>query len=114
MSVLPLALLTQIALSSPAASSFSPSAVIERVAATAQAESKLQTTALHDNTSGLTYQPATDAEAVALATGLHAQGHSLDAGIMQVNDGNWARLRGHFESHQQRAIRWSMMTLEAA
>jgi type IV secretion system protein VirB1 len=65
---------------------------LDRVTATAHVESGLQTTALHDNTSGQSYQPASETEAVALATALHLQGHSLDAGIMQVNDSNWARL----------------------
>lgn len=92
MSALSLALLTQFALSCPAASSFPPGRLLDRVAATAHAESGLQTTVIHDNTIGRSYQPASEAEAVALATALHAQGHSLDAGIMQVNDANWTRL----------------------
>lgn len=92
MSALSLALLTQFALSCPVASSFPPGRLFDRVAATAHAESGLQTTAIHDNTSGRSYQPASDAEAVALATALHMQGHSLDAGVMQVNDTNWTRL----------------------
>lgn len=87
--MLPLALLAQFALSCPAASSFPPGRLVDRVAATAKAESGLQTTALHDNTSGRSYVPASAAEAVALATALHAQGHSLDAGVMQVNNANW-------------------------
>ena len=92
MSALSLAVLAQIAISCPVASSFPPRGLVERVAATAHAESGLQTTAIHDNTSGRSYQPASDIEAVALVTALREQGHSLDAGIMQVNDANWARL----------------------
>ena len=92
MSALPLALLAQVALSCPAASSFPPGRVVERVAATAHAESGVQTTALHDNTTGRSYVPESEADAVALVTALHARGHSLDAGIMQVNDANWPRL----------------------
>lgn len=92
MSALSLTLLTQFALSCPAASDIPPGRLIDRVAATAHAESGLQTTAIHDNSSGRSYQPASEAEAVALAIALRAQGHSIDAGIMQVNDGNWTRL----------------------
>ena len=92
MSALPLALLVQFALSCPAASDFPPGRVVDRVAATAHAESGLQTTALHDNTTGRSYVPASEADAVALVTVLHAQGHSLDAGVMQINDANWSRL----------------------
>jgi len=87
-SALSLVLLAQLAASCPAAPIVPP----DRVAVTAKTESGLQTTALHDNTSGRSYLPASAAEAVALATALHAQGHSLDAGAMQVNDANWSRL----------------------
>lgn len=92
MSALQLAFLAQIALSCPAAAGFPEGRALDRVSATAQAESGLQTTALHDNTTGQSYFPASDAEAAALVTALHAQGHRLDAGIMQVSDANWSRL----------------------
>jgi len=92
MSPLPLALLVQLALSCPAAPSFPPGHVVDRVAATARAESGLITTALHDNTTGRSYAPENSAEAAALVAALHLQGHSLDAGLMQVNDANWPRL----------------------
>lgn len=92
MSVLPVSLLVQIALSCPAGSSFPPGHIVDRVRATAETESRLQTTALRDNSTGRSYVPRSAAEAVALVTALHAQGHSLDAGIMQVNDANWPRL----------------------
>lgn len=92
MSTLPLALLVQFALSCPTALNLPTSGVVERVAATARVESGLQATALHDNTTGQSYVPATHAEAVELVTALKEQGHSVDAGIMQVNDANWRRL----------------------
>jgi hypothetical protein len=91
-STLPLAVLAQLALSCPAVTGFPPGRVLDRVASTAQAESGLQTTAVHDNTTRQSYQPASETEAVALVSVLHLQGHSVDAGIMQVNDSNWARL----------------------
>ena len=92
MSALQLALLSQIALSCPAVAGFPEGQALDRVSATAQTESRLQTTALHDNTTGQSYLPASDAEAVALVTALHALGHRVDAGVMQVSDANWHRL----------------------
>lgn len=92
MTTLPITLLAQLALSCPTAPSFPPGQVVDRVAATAQAESGLAITALHDNTTGRTYTPENGVDAAALVAALHHQGHSLDAGVMQVNDANWARL----------------------
>lgn len=92
MNLLSLTLLTHYALSCPAASSLPAGQAVERVAATAQAESGLHPTALHDNTTGQSYVPASEAEAATLATTLQMQGHSVDAGVMQVNDANWPRL----------------------
>lgn len=63
-----------------------------RIVAHAKVESSLNTLALHDNTSRRSYSPASREEAVALARTLLAQGHSLDAGVMQVNSQNWPRL----------------------
>ena len=88
MSPLPLALLAQFALSCPTAPSFPPGHVVDRVAATAQAESALLTTAVHDNTTGQSYAPENSVEASALVVALHTQGHSLDAGIMAGSNGS--------------------------
>jgi hypothetical protein len=64
-----------------------------RMVATARVESSLELLAVHDNTARVTYPtPASAADAVALVKPLLAAGHSIDAGIMQVNSGNWARL----------------------
>jgi len=92
MSALPFALVGQLALSCPAASAFPTGQIVERVAATAQAESGLEPNAIHDNTSRRSYPMQTAAAAIALVGVLHAQGHRLDAGLMQVSDANWARL----------------------
>lgn len=96
MSALSIVLLGQLALVCPAASGFPPGRVESRVKETALAESGLQEFAVHENwpphSPGRSYLPATKAEAVALVAALHAQGHSLDAGVMQVNDANWSRL----------------------
>jgi type IV secretion system protein VirB1 len=60
----------------------------ERIMATGLHESAFQPLAIHDNTTRKTYLPATVPEAVSLVTSL--QGHSLDAGVMQVNNLNWS------------------------
>lgn len=60
-----------------------------RVIAHAIAESRLHPLALHDNATNREYDFATPAEAVAKAQQLVAQGHGVDAGVMQVDDANW-------------------------
>jgi len=72
--------------------SVAPSIAPETLAAFAQAESKLEPLAIGDNDTGASYRPATTAAAVALATSLLSQQHSLDLGIMQVNSANLARV----------------------
>ena len=74
------------------AASVAPSIAPETLAAFAQAESHLEPFAIGDNDTGQSYQPATAAAAVALATSLLSQRHSLDLGIMQVNSANLARV----------------------
>ena len=64
----------------------------EHVWKTATVESHFQTTAIHDNATGREYTPLNAAAATSLAKLLHAQGHSIDVGIMQVNAANWPRL----------------------
>jgi type IV secretion system protein VirB1 len=63
--------------------------LIKKIAIT---ESGLDTDAVHDNTTGQSYHPPSDEAAAALARGLVAEGHSVDAGIMQINSQNWPRL----------------------
>ena len=88
MSILPFLVLSHFAAACPTAKDVP----FEHVWKTATVESHFQTTSIHDNATGREYTPATDAAATALAAALRAQGHSIDAGIMQVNAANWPRL----------------------
>lgn len=63
-----------------------------RVLAHAMGESGLSPFALHDNATGERQAYQTAAEAVATARKWLAQGHRIDAGIMQVTDSNWRAL----------------------
>lgn len=74
------------------ASCVGPAVAVETGAAVARAESGFNTLAIHDNTAGQTYAPASVPEAVAIATALRAAGNSLDLGLMQINSANLARL----------------------
>ena len=87
MSALSIALFVQVAGSCPAAG-----VPVERMVATAQVESGFNTTAIHDNATDRSYAPANVPDAVALARSLLAQGHRIDAGLMQITDANWQRL----------------------
>jgi len=48
--------------------------------------------AIHDNTSGRSYLPASYDAAVVLAEQLLAQGHLIDVGLGQIDSGNFASL----------------------
>lgn len=71
---------------------FAPSVAPEALVSFAQAESRLNPLAIHDNTTGASYQPDSEARAVVLATSLLEQQHNLDLGIMQVNSANLPRV----------------------
>lgn len=68
-----------------------PTVHVTTLASVASTESKFNTLAIGDNNSGRSYKPATAEQAVAIATALIRQGHSIDLGLMQVNSKN---LRG--------------------
>lgn len=68
-----------------------PAVHVDTLISVAQAESHLNTLAIHDNTTGRTFTPSTEAEAVRIATDLvTAKRHSADLGVMQVNSANLA------------------------
>ncbi|MBN8744560.1 MAG: lytic transglycosylase domain-containing protein [Thiomonas arsenitoxydans] len=58
------------------------------MAAIVQQESGGNPLALHDNTTGRSYRPASHADAAQLARDLVAQGHSVDIGLAQINSRN--------------------------
>ena len=81
--ILPLAVITHLA--TACAPQIAP-ATLEAVAKT---ESGFEALAVHDNSTGRTYQPASTEEAVGLASQLIAAGHSVDAGLLQINNHNF-------------------------
>jgi len=62
------------------------------MAAVVQQESGGNPLALHDNTTGRSYRPASLAETAQLARDLIAQGHSVDIGLAQINSRNLSSL----------------------
>jgi len=62
------------------------------LAAVVQQESGGNPLALHDNTSGKSYRPASVADAARIARDLIAAGHSVDIGLAQINSKNLPRL----------------------
>ena len=71
------------------AATCAPGIDVKDLKAIARIESSFHSTAIHDNTSGKSYFPAEEAEAVALATQLIGAGHSIDAGLAQINNSNF-------------------------
>jgi type IV secretion system protein VirB1 len=84
--ILPLAVLTQLS------TACAPQVAPQTLAAIAQVESQRDPLAIGDNTAHRSYRPRSKTEAVALAQHLIAAGHNIDAGITQINRGNWAWL----------------------
>ncbi|BAP88339.1 putative Lytic transglycosylase [Burkholderiales bacterium GJ-E10] len=62
------------------------------MAAIVQQESGGNPLALHDNTTGRSYQPQSAQAAATLLRGLMGQGHSVDIGLAQVNSQNLSSL----------------------
>ena len=68
-----------------------PQVAPETMLAVVQAETGGDPLALYDNADKQGYRPKSKAEAVALARRLVAAGHSIDAGVAQLNSANWPR-----------------------
>jgi type IV secretion system protein VirB1 len=86
------ALTVQAALAMIALNRCVPPSVAPVMVGIAQHESGLRDTAIHDNTTGRSYFPATSEEAITLSSTLMASGHSLDLGIAQINTANFGWL----------------------
>jgi type IV secretion system protein VirB1 len=82
---IPIALVMQLAVA------HAPQVAPETIAAFAKAESNLNPYAIFDNTARRSYTPSSAQEAVSLARDLLDQGHFIDAGLMQINSGNFSR-----------------------
>jgi type IV secretion system protein VirB1 len=81
--ILPLAVVTHLS------TACAPEVAPEMLAGIARVESRLDPFAIHDNTTGRSYWPRDKAEAIRIAVPLLAAGHSIDAGLMGINAGNW-------------------------
>lgn len=73
------------------AARYAPTVDVGTLLAFAWFESKFRPLAIHDNTAMRSEFPPVRAEAVARATALLAQNHSLDLGLCQVNSANLGR-----------------------
>jgi type IV secretion system protein VirB1 len=80
--LLPLSLLAMLA------ATCAPQIAPATLAAIAQTESHLDPLAISDNTAHRSYRPKDKTEAVALARQLIGAGHSVDSGLMQINNAN--------------------------
>ena len=85
--VLTLALFAQIA------TACAPGNAVRTLESVAKVESGLNPLAIHDNTTGVSYSPATRDEAESIASDLIlVRGHSVDLGLMQINSATAGRL----------------------
>lgn len=66
-----------------------PNVAPQTISAIVQVESHGNPLAIHDNTASRSYTPATLEQAQALLSVLLRAGHSVDAGLMQVNSGHF-------------------------
>ncbi len=81
------------------AATCAPGVAPATIAALAKVESGFETNSINDNTAKREYKAADKAEAVAIAQQLQKAGHSIDLGLMQINNQNFG---------------WTGLTLEEA
>ena len=60
-----------------------------QILAQARVESGLDPLAIHDDVTGRVYHPANLAQALRIATHCETDGHDIDAGLLQINSGNF-------------------------
>lgn len=91
--ILELALFSQLVASCVPAAPQDPRDFPQVLAAVARTESGLSPLAIHDNTTGLTFNPKSldIAESIALSL-VSEKGHSVDLGLMQINSANLSHL----------------------
>ena len=80
--IIPLAVFAQLAVTC------APGVAPDTLAAIARTESSFDPLVIGDNTTRQSHRPQDQAEAIRTATTLLAAGHSLDLGIMQINNSN--------------------------
>ena len=86
-------MIVQLALFTQLAATCAPHVAVETLAAVARTESSFDALAMHDNSTGRTFHPATREEAIGLATELIVvERHSVDLGLMQINSLNFPAL----------------------
>jgi type IV secretion system protein VirB1 len=85
-------MIVELALFMQLAARCAPTVAPETLAGIARTESGLNPYAILDNDTRRSYSPATLNEAQAIASQLIASGHSVDVGLMQVNNRNFPRL----------------------
>lgn len=82
-------MIVQLALFTQLAGSCAPHVAVETLGAVARTESGFDALAVHDNSTGKTFKPASREDAIALTTELIVvQRHSVDLGLMQINSLN--------------------------
>ena len=71
------------------AATCAPGVAPATIAALAKVESGFETNAINDNTTKREYKAADKAEAIAISQQLQKAGHSIDLGLMQINNQNF-------------------------
>jgi type IV secretion system protein VirB1 len=88
----------------------------ETLLAVAKVESNFRVFAIHDNTTGRSYSPTSHDEAIEIAEDLTSKDHSVDLGIMQINNANLKafgmRVSDAFEPCRAMAVAATILSLD--